>query len=179
MFFTGSLYANFRATALTAKMDRNITAQYAALYITGNANDTPTVTSAPTAQRSAKKRLRSNPCENSASATSSWSANSGRYQNMNCDVISVNYGTDNFSDYRAAETPFEPNVTKLLLLTLPPDEELAVRLLDCGREAVFRFSRTCRLRYSGGQRRRRQLCGGHPPRSFHRKGGAGLHRRDQ
>ncbi len=27
------------------------------------------------------------------------------------------------------------NVTKLLLLTLPPAEELAVRLLDCGREA--------------------------------------------
>lgn len=57
------------------------------------------------------------------------------FPGVSCDVISVNYGTDNFSDYRAAETPFEPNVTKLLLLTLPPDEELAVRLLDCGREA--------------------------------------------
>ncbi|WP_294433848.1 hypothetical protein [uncultured Victivallis sp.] len=57
------------------------------------------------------------------------------FPGVSCDVLSVNYGTSNFSDYRATENPFVPNVTKLLLLTLPPDEELAVRLLDCGREA--------------------------------------------
>lgn len=48
------------------------------------------------------------------------------------DMISINLGTRDFSNYRAAENPFTPNVAKILLFVLPPDEDMALKLLDCG-----------------------------------------------
>jgi hypothetical protein len=51
------------------------------------------------------------------------------------DVVSVNVGTRDFSTYRAAENPFAPNITKLLIFVLPPDENMVVKLLDSGIKA--------------------------------------------
>lgn len=48
------------------------------------------------------------------------------------DVMSVNIGTRDFSTYRAVENPFAPNIAKLLIFVLPPDENMAVKLLDFG-----------------------------------------------
>lgn len=46
--------------------------------------------------------------------------------------ISVNMGGNLVSAYRAADTPFTPQVTKVLLLTIPPDEKMAAGILDLG-----------------------------------------------
>lgn len=48
------------------------------------------------------------------------------------DVISVNIGTRDFGSYRAEENPFSPDIAKVLLCTLPPDENMAIKLLDAG-----------------------------------------------
>lgn len=48
------------------------------------------------------------------------------------DVISVNIGTRDFSSYSAEQNPFSPDIAKILLCTLPPDETMAIKLLDAG-----------------------------------------------
>lgn len=48
------------------------------------------------------------------------------------EVIAVNIGNRVFNSYRASESAFAPNITKILLFTLPPDEDMAVKLLDSG-----------------------------------------------
>lgn len=61
------------------------------------------------------------------------------------DTIPVNFGTRDFSSYRAAESPFIPDMTKILLFTLPPKEDMAIRLLDCGlKSGLMPFCATSR-----------------------------------
>ena len=50
-------------------------------------------------------------------------------------IIAVNFGTRDFCSFQLTENPFTPNVTKVLLYTLPPDEDKALELLDCGIQA--------------------------------------------
>lgn len=51
------------------------------------------------------------------------------------DVISGNIGPRDFNTYRATKNSFTPDIAKVLLFTLPPDEALAVKLLDAGIES--------------------------------------------
>ncbi len=51
------------------------------------------------------------------------------------EAFSVNIGTREFHSYRATENPVIPTVTKIIFCTLPPDEEMAVKLLDAGVKA--------------------------------------------
>ncbi|MDR0931495.1 MAG: hypothetical protein LBM70_00530 [Victivallales bacterium] len=48
------------------------------------------------------------------------------------EIYSVNFGTRGFSSYRAEENTFTPTVAKVLIIVIPPDENMALRLLDCG-----------------------------------------------
>ena len=57
------------------------------------------------------------------------------FPQANRDVVSVNIGTRDFNNFRAAENPFAPNITKLLIFILPPDENMAITLLDSGLKA--------------------------------------------
>ena len=54
------------------------------------------------------------------------------FPDLKFDVISVNVGTRDFSSFRAEENPFSPDIAKVLLFTLPPDENMALQLLDLG-----------------------------------------------
>ncbi len=54
------------------------------------------------------------------------------FPGLKSDVISVNVGSRDFSSYRAEERSFCPNIAKVLLFTLPPDENMALKLLDAG-----------------------------------------------
>lgn len=54
------------------------------------------------------------------------------FPDVKSDVISVNIGTKDFSSFRSAENPFTPNIAKVLIFELPPDEDMAIKLLDSG-----------------------------------------------
>lgn len=57
------------------------------------------------------------------------------FPQLKLDIISVNIGTKDFYTYRAAENQFTPNITKLLIFILPPEESMAIKLLDSGVKA--------------------------------------------
>lgn len=54
------------------------------------------------------------------------------FPDLKLDVISVNVGTRDFSSSRAERNPSSPDIAKVLLCTLPPDETMAIKLLDAG-----------------------------------------------
>ena len=54
------------------------------------------------------------------------------FPDLKMDVISVNVGTRDFSSFRAEENSFSPDIAKVLLFTLPPDENMALKLVDLG-----------------------------------------------
>lgn len=53
-----------------------------------------------------------------------------RFKAAQIDTTTINTGTKDFQGWRAAGAKIEPDVTQLVVVTLPPDETLAVEILD-------------------------------------------------
>lgn len=51
------------------------------------------------------------------------------------DILTVNAGTRDYESFRPAYTQYVPAIGRVLLVTLPPDEDMALRLADAGVKA--------------------------------------------